>query len=786
MSAPLVSIAICTYNSSRYIDETLESVFAQTVQDFELIVVDDGSTDGTPDHIERRYADPRLRLVRQRNQTLRVARPAAVARARGEFLAFLDHDDVWLPDKLQRQLAAARTHVDAALVFSDCLIVDASGASIGRISDQFDFEAIDLDGCAGYLELLRRGCFVAYSTAFARTAAVRRAGGFDARYQYVSDYELWLRLARRAPVHCVREPLAKYRVHATQFTQQHCDVTLREHEALLRPIQTSASCPADVQAALAAMLFGQHRVVFRQLVRQRRYGAAARAAAGAVRYPTQLRAYARHRLATTPIGPSVRALLRISRGATRNTPLNAAVPRAPTTTSSRSVWIDGTPLAGAQTGYFNLVAEVIRRLARDASVSELHVTTDRRGRAALLARLEGDVERVQCHRAGWRVLHWTQIYELIFDWPGHMLAALVCLGTLMTAALTMPAIAIVPIALLVCQGAVLIDELHARVVERSGRARERLTRRMVRFLWRRMPAPRWRAPNADTVEVLVWRGHFRYRDAHRVAIVQDMTPRLVPELHTQGNVAEFGEYLGYVQRHAHAIATVSHQSRDDILDALPVCPECVSVIPMPVHPQYERPSFTSGHPAAHGIQGPYVLAVGTIEPRKNLRRLVQAFERLRCDAAADDHELVLTGPSGWDPDFQLFLARTDASRRVRLTGFVPLEHLPSLYHFASAVVCPSVYEGFGLPVLEAMCASAVVLASCTSALPEVLGFDGILFDPCDTKDMARALLGALRLPPAEAARYRARCRRRAEEHLQRLALEPPLPGFAARNAVQST
>jgi glycosyltransferase involved in cell wall biosynthesis len=93
--------------------------------------------------------------------------------------------------------------------------------------------------------------------------------------------------------------------------------------------------------------------------------------------------------------------------------------------------------------------------------------------------------------------------------------------------------------------------------------------------------------------------------------------------------------------------------------------------------------------------------------------------------------------------------------------------MPSLYHFASAVICPSVYEGFGIPVMEAMCSSSVVLASRISSLPEVLGGDGILFDPYVAQDIAGALLRALTMSPTDAA-----------AHLTLLAAEGPLPGFS--------
>src|ERR1043165_1008193 len=173
-----VSVAICMHNGGRYIAAALESVFAQSYPHFEVVLVDDGSTDGAADEVQRRFRGERLTIVRQPQQTLRVARPVAVAHARGDLIAFLDHDDVWAPDKLARQVELARES-GAALLFSDCLAIDAEGRTIGRLSDQFDLASIDLRH--GHRELLRRGNFVAYSTAMVRADAIRAAGGFDGR-----------------------------------------------------------------------------------------------------------------------------------------------------------------------------------------------------------------------------------------------------------------------------------------------------------------------------------------------------------------------------------------------------------------------------------------------------------------------------------------------------------------------------------------------------------------------------------------------------------------------------
>ncbi|HEV8319254.1 MAG TPA: glycosyltransferase, partial [Vicinamibacterales bacterium] len=157
LSNPTVTVAICMHNGSRYIAETLDSVFAQTLQDFEIVLVDDGSTDNSIEIVQNRFKDHRLRIVQQRQQTLRVARPVVVAHARGEFIAFIDHDDVWLPEKLERQTAVASAEPETALVFSNCFLIDASGRTIGKASDQHNLAAVDLTPPHGHLELLRRG-----------------------------------------------------------------------------------------------------------------------------------------------------------------------------------------------------------------------------------------------------------------------------------------------------------------------------------------------------------------------------------------------------------------------------------------------------------------------------------------------------------------------------------------------------------------------------------------------------------------------------------------------------
>lgn len=697
---PTVTVAICLHNSSRYVAETIESVLAQTFRSFEILLVDDGSTDGCADRIQDRFGDGRLRIFRQARRGLGHARAVSVANARGEYVAFLDHDDLWLPHKLERQVGIAREQPDAGLIFSDCIFVDAEGRGLGRLSERHDYSRIDLSETRGFHELLVHGCFIDLSTVLAPAKALAEAGGFDPRYSYVEDYDLWLRVARTRRLVYVSAPLAKRRIHDGQFTWRHADIALAEQVDLLRPFAERPSCPPEVRGAVGDYLLGQHRECRHRLLRQRRFAAAAKATVGMLRFPGRLADSYRHRLSRTAAGPVAVGVERGARWAweAARRVLRGRRPTGPVAGTTTEVWIDGSPLGGPQTGYFNLVVELIRAVTRWGDNGfAVHVVTPPAGRQALGERLPAEAKRLRVHEAA---------------------------------------------------------------------------------LDLRRGAPIRPFRGADTVEVLVWRGRYRYAGSRKIALVQDLTTRIHPELHPPGTVLEFEEYLRYALRHADTIATISENSRRDIVERLGVFPESVHVIPSRPHPTFLATDYSRAIPASYHLAEPYILCVGTLEPRKNLRRLVRAFERLARDEEAREHLLVLAGPPGWDEGFPRFLLESEVYPRVRTLGFVPLEHLPSLYRFAAAVVYPSVYEGFGLPVLEAMCCSAVTVSARIASLPPPLVSGGIDFDPYSTEEMAAALVAALRMRSGEAAAYRRCCRARAEALLARWEDQPPLPGLS--------
>ena len=132
---PRVSVIIPVYNGAATIDRALESVFAQTFTDYEIVICDDGSTDDTPSALAK-HGD-KLRVVRQPNRGLPAARNAAVAASRGELLALIDHDDEWLPQKLELAVAAMRSDPGAALLYSDMIVVNEAGEEFRRSLPRF-------------------------------------------------------------------------------------------------------------------------------------------------------------------------------------------------------------------------------------------------------------------------------------------------------------------------------------------------------------------------------------------------------------------------------------------------------------------------------------------------------------------------------------------------------------------------------------------------------------------------------------------------------------------------
>ncbi len=230
------------------------------------------------------------------------------------------------------------------------------------------------------------------------------------------------------------------------------------------------------------------------------------------------------------------------------------------------------------------------------------------------------------------------------------------------------------------------------------------------------------------------------RNVPTVLTVHDLIFRRYPAHHKRLNRWYLNTTMPLFCRRADHIIAVSEQSKRDISAAYGIPSAKVTVIYEAADPRF-RPQPAETVAAIHGRYGlpdRYVLFVGTIEPRKNLGRVLAAFEQLHAEGLTD--ALVVVGKRGWlYDDFFARLEGSPAKSAVIFPGFVPDADLPAVYAGAQALAFPSEFEGFGLPVLEAMACGIPVVCSNTSSLPEVAGDAAVLVDPLNTEALTDGL-----------------------------------------------
>ncbi|HTJ56909.1 MAG TPA: glycosyltransferase [Devosiaceae bacterium] len=207
---PGAAVVITTYNHARYLAEAIESVLAQSRPAAEIIVVDDGSTDDS-EAVVRRYPD--VRFIRQDNQGLSAARNTGLVAAASPFIAFLDADDLLLPRAIERGLAIHAGSPGAAFVYGGHRRMDGKGVQLGP--DRFD-----PIGGAPFLDLLRGNPVAMHGAVLFNRRILLAAGGYDATLKWCEDYDVYLRLARTHPVVSYPDPVAIYRFHGANMSNQ--------------------------------------------------------------------------------------------------------------------------------------------------------------------------------------------------------------------------------------------------------------------------------------------------------------------------------------------------------------------------------------------------------------------------------------------------------------------------------------------------------------------------------------------------------------------------------------
>lgn len=270
------------------------------------------------------------------------------------------------------------------------------------------------------------------------------------------------------------------------------------------------------------------------------------------------------------------------------------------------------------------------------------------------------------------------------------------------------------------------------------------------------------APRPGEVDVFHANGWLRPSDYTGPLLMTcyDLTVLTHGETHRLANRAHCLNGLLDAHRHGDTFLTLAEATARELEHWLEVPRSRIEVVAAAVDSRFRRPSpaDTEQALARLGLRPPYVLAVGTREPRKNLNRLLEAWSGLDSELRSEA-PLVVVGGSGWeDPDDAERMARAPG---VRVVGFVDDALMPALYSAATVFVYPSLAEGFGFPVLEAMACGTPVITSSVSSLPEVAGDAAILVDPLDVAVLRSALEGLLRDPQAASRRSQASLERAA-------------------------
>ncbi|GAB4423732.1 MAG: glycosyltransferase family 1 protein [Anaerolineae bacterium] len=278
--------------------------------------------------------------------------------------------------------------------------------------------------------------------------------------------------------------------------------------------------------------------------------------------------------------------------------------------------------------------------------------------------------------------------------------------------------------------------------ERFGWRTTRLSERWLARLWYRLALP---------LPVELWTGRLNLfhaadfflpptRPATRTLVtVHDLSFVRYPDSTMPGMSRQLNNWVPRSVARADHVIAVSQATANDLTELYGTAPGKISVLHHGVSPEFRPVTDAAQQQAVRQKYGlgerPFILSLGTIQPRKNYRRLVQAFAQLKADAT-----LVIIGGAGWNSQAVFDeVARLGLTERVIFPGFAADADLPALYSAATLFVYPSLYEGFGLPALEAMACGTPVVASGTSALPEVVGEAGLLVEPTDVAALAHAL-----------------------------------------------
>lgn len=221
----MISVIIPAYNASEFIEETIDSVISQSFKDWELIIVNDGSKDNSVEVIKNKIRDHQnMSLINKKNGGVSSARNLGFEHARGEFLAFLDADDIWSEDFLQCGIDSLSKNSDAGLVYTDLIIIDEKNISSNQVKKGKSGEILD------DLLLWEDHVISPPSGMIVRRSVINRVGQFDEQLSNNADQDFYMRVSAKYPIERIDRPLLRYRVHDNNM---HSNIKVLERDSLL-------------------------------------------------------------------------------------------------------------------------------------------------------------------------------------------------------------------------------------------------------------------------------------------------------------------------------------------------------------------------------------------------------------------------------------------------------------------------------------------------------------------------------------------------------------------------
>jgi len=251
--------------------------------------------------------------------------------------------------------------------------------------------------------------------------------------------------------------------------------------------------------------------------------------------------------------------------------------------------------------------------------------------------------------------------------------------------------------------------------------------------------------NLDILHETYHFGHFLFSPCKiRITTVFDLSPLIFPGTHLYSRVLMHKILFPFTIRNSEKILTISKSTKQDLIKYLNIPEKKITVTYLATDEKYRllNQKEISKIRRKYSIDFPFILYVGTLEPRKNIPSLIRAFYQLKKKTSR--HKLIIAGKKGWkSEDIFETIEKLNLQKDIIFTGYVPDEDLPALYNAADLFVYPSLYEGFGLPPLEAMACGTPVITSNTSSFPEVVGDAGIMIDPYDVDGLTKAMYEVL-------------------------------------------